>query len=284
MTLNSAMDDPEFSEATPEQRLMNCLTLIERWGPYIQSPMRVQKGSLLDLSDTRCKRAEVSTVAWQGISIALEHVLAVARIVKGDIDEESWSPYLTPSATHAFLRSSQLAASRALWILDAESTDLQANRALEVKLAELWNETNAIEDITKDKQLNDAYGVEGLPGRVKDLEKAHGEILGLLQSRVRGWKKTSDTDIIKTAAKYLPELDDSAVLVHTYLMSWRMGSGSAHGYFWPTLMRGFETAEEDGVVVAKSYGDLSQTAMSFMSIVLLLNRVLNLYEQRRTAS
>ncbi|GAA1844452.1 hypothetical protein GCM10009813_03510 [Brevibacterium marinum] len=262
---------------------MDCINLLERWGSYIQSPMRVQRGSLLGLSDARCKRAEVSTVAWQGISIALEHVLAVARIVKGDVDEEFWSPYLTPSATHAFLRSSQLAASRALWILDAESTDLQANRALEVKLAELRNEANAVEDITKDKQLNDAYGVKGLSGRVKELERAHGEILGLLQSRVRGWKKTSDTGIIKTAAKYLPELDDNPVLVHTYLMSWRMGSGSAHGYFWPTLMRGFETAEENGVLVAKSYGDLPQTAMAFMSIVLLLNRVLSLYEQRSAA-
>lgn len=62
-----------------------------------------------------------------------------------------------------------------------------------------------------------------------------------------------------------------------------MGSGSAHGYYWPTLMRGFETSEENGVVVAKSYGDLPQTSMAFMSITLLLNRVLNLYYQRSTA-
>lgn len=36
-------------------------------------------------------------------------------------------------------------------------------------------------------------------------------------------------------------------------------------------------------MVAKSYGDLPQTAMAFMSITLLLNRVLNLYQQYSTA-
>lgn len=284
MTADGAMEDPECSEETPEQRLMSCLTLIERWGHYVQSPIKVQRGSLLDSSDRRCRRAEVSTIAWHGISIALEHVTAVARIVKGDLNEESWSPYLTPSSTHAFLRSSQLAASRALWILDAENLDLQANRALEVKYSELRNEANALEDITHDEQLSEAYGVDGLPARAKECRTKLGEIRSLLKSRVSGWKDvTSDTDIVKIAAKYLPEHGKSAVLTHSYLMSWRMGSGSAHGYYWPTLMRGFETSEENGVVVAKSYGDLPQTSMAFMSITLLLNRVLNLYYQRSTA-
>lgn len=284
MSTTQNSGDPTFEGEEPAQRLMHCISLIERWAPYVQSQIRVERGSMLDSSDRNCRQAEVSTIAWQGISIALEHVTAVAKIVKGNLDEETWSPYLTPSATHAFLRSSQLSASRALWILDAESFDLQANRALEVKYAELRNEKNALEDITLDEQLNDAYGVEGLPARAKQCNSRLQELKSLLKSRVSKWSgTTSDTEIIKTAARYLQEDRKDAVLTHSYLMSWRMGSGSAHGYFWPTLMRGFETAEENGVVVAKSYGDLPQTAMAFMSITLLLNRVLNLYQQYSTA-
>lgn len=273
-TINSGEGVDDYAAV---RTIRDCLDSISVLKPLTTQPIPVANRSYLQVVDKRCPQAETSTTVWHSIAGAIEHTIGVALLVGEPSEDEIWWPGCSPSAIYAAIRVPQLAASRALWILRAESADKSANRALETRYSEQRFMLQVLEDITESTDRMNAYSVydldaQNLYDRVRSGREELEGLRDLLRTRVPGWRKpTSETEIVETAARYRTDYRPDAIGQHAYLMAWRVGSGAAHGYQWPSLIRGLQLLDaSEHRPNAPTVGDMHAVSLAFQATIALL--------------
>ncbi len=276
------MPDEPDGRPTDRQRLWATYQQVETWREITGKPQRVHPHSSIGADDRLFDVVPPSHLIWHGISHAVDHLdMYLHAPVKSNLS--------FPIAPQSLARSGLLGVAHALWMLDEPCRATRQLRALRIAYEEWRNERNAYQDLFNRGEA--APGMKALievrtEWMVRAIEA--GESIGWTKTDVK--TKPNDTTLIEEVITRYEANDPvepgDMTLRATYLLMWRMLSGSAHGYRWSAIPRTRfpgpgEERPESGDVDGYLTNNEEQHALSASALALLIRHAFDLYDIRR---
>lgn len=258
---------PEWTDLSPEWRahVADIRQWVAGWRAQILDPPDPVEGSDLRADDDVFPPMPVSRLAWWGLSVAVEHLDAVIRLV--DHQVESGGPIL-PTANFTTLRAALIGASQAVFLLVPEDRGIRTGRGLQLAQLE-YDEVVRFRDSTRVPTDGHDFGdgEAGPPDRARHMRARRDVIRGKLQERQLR-QRISDTAVIEEAAQLVYE---NATMRAGVSLEWRLGSGAAHGKILITLHRnGSHAVDADGTT-ALIGGSLQEISQQMANVAVMLS-------------
>ncbi|TNC19778.1 hypothetical protein FHE66_02735 [Georgenia sp. 311] len=241
-------------------------------------PDPVELGSSLAADDALESGYLLSTVAWYGITTAMDHLLLAAD------DLTNADAPLRPSAFFTVTRAALLGASQSVWVLTGNRTE-RLNRARSVMADERKLHATFLSDYTKDPVIAKDVSADFLTLIEATVERLDEDKKRLLKARADGGYKGTfeSTAMMRAAAQHLAGRDDWQRRALAY--EWRMSSAAAHARMWPFHVRPTDSTPlpGGGGEIRRLSSSLQEVVQSFGAAVLMLNEAWRLWDLRRTA-
>lgn len=262
---------------TDEQRLAQIAAKLDEWTEYVHQERPVLPNSSLASDDALFPLFPPSSLAWHGMSSAVDHLEIFMNAVAGGKSH--------PLAPQTLARTGMVSAAHALWLLDGRDRPTRQKRGLQLAYFEFSEDHKAVRDIAKLPDADLAALQPYLDTREKWMERAitRGAGLGMSEGQVT---TLNDTDLLDHVCRDIahrePDLDDIVGMVRVL---WRLYSGSAHGLRWPVMFRAdlanAGPADASGTTFAQATNDFSDLTMAASGVAIFLARAINSFEIRR---
>ncbi|MGX1809706.1 hypothetical protein ACWIGI_28630 [Nocardia sp. NPDC055321] len=217
------------SDVEHERLIRKTFSQLDRWRAA-KAPFEPGSGSQLRGDDEDWPPHPLSQLAHQGLLVAQEHLQAI----RAHLDPENGPGQLFPLAHLTLCRTALVGAAQAVWLLAPDQrqerlrrhhlliTDVQANHR--VYLEDLRDYVG----VCGDENLN--LALAHLNTRIGEMEAKRAALNETGRFR--------NTSMIRDATREaFADRDDRDQLVKAAVLSWRSGSGVAHGFFWPLYGR-----------------------------------------------
>ncbi|MBN6039982.1 hypothetical protein [Amycolatopsis sp. 195334CR] len=269
---------PNREEA--ERRLEKLFIAVTAWASRIRKPPPVAApGSSLAADDQAFPCMPASTIAYNGLAVAVEHL---------DYFRTSFQAtgHIYPAANYTVLRSALMGAAQAVWVLAPRPRHERIGHALDIAVDSYNQQRNLVEAATglsADQQVVTDQVLTTLETRLVEAAVV-ATALGRDATKIRKWKLSMTRVITDAVGLANPDntADASAIRAGTALL-WRSQSGHAHGTPGSML-----SLIDHGSIVDGGAGTLWATASTSLEGVvsaaggaaLLLNEAWKLYDLR----
>ncbi len=231
---------------------MRMFDAIEQWCARIeQEPLRPAPGSSLANDDAVFPPLPASSVAYNGLLTAVEHLDFFRAALTA-------TRTLYPAAYYTVLRSALMGSAQAVWVLMPPNPATRAEHSLRIAVDSYKQERkriNELTNLTDDQQLVVAQSIAKIGTRLSEAAAA-ANTLGINGSTVAKWQLNM-TMVIKEAIDLaFPDgTEESTAIRESIGMLWRSQSGHAHGVPHSRLSRVRSTdvvSRADGTAYARS--------------------------------
>lgn len=263
---------------TASQRLGRMAREISKLRTLTTDVLTVEPHSSLIRDDAAFPRYPASSLAWQGIGSAVDHLDMMICTLEA-------TRTAFPFGYHTLARTGLIGAARALWVLDGTRTE-RIGRALRMAHDEYRQERAALTDtrsLFPDLATDCDQRMTLLDRRMAEARTA-GTQIGMTDREVRD--KPKDTEIIGHVARRFaigePEPDN---ITASYVLGWRDGSGIAHAMLWPALRRSVPIRQAGpGRSHHKLTTDIDEIAHAAARVHLLTDKAVELFDRRRRSA
>lgn len=213
-----AVDDQDEHKAA--SHILHFFKDFEAWEKTLEENKNVQPASGFADDDARCPHYPVSHLAYQQVLVAFGSLLSLKHMIvndSGEIPEVSGLPF----GPYALVRNAMDSAAQALWLMEPMNSKLRVKRRITAQLTDIgFSQQFRLE-------AGFAAGVWAAEYRARMLEVATEAKLD-----TRGfdkWKQKPMTEMLRALDRH------NDVKGLTWLASWQLCSGHAHGKQWATL-------------------------------------------------
>lgn len=253
---------------------------VDAWSQRLTQPDDPQAGSSLAGDDTVFPRLPCSQLAWNGLTVGVEHLDATLRLLQQQVDVGG--PIL-PAANYTVLRGALVGSSQAVVLLCSSSREERTTVGLQIAREEYRQAFNFRTHVLRHAGV---VPEAQAAARDRDYLKLFEERREQAEARLgeRGASnRVTDTDLVEKAADLVhPEGEDAELMQLALEMEWRLGSGAAHGRLLVGLQRtgGHLVQGHNVVAMGGSYDDVAQQVCA---VSLVLSAAWRMWDLRITS-
>lgn len=269
--------DPADGDEAWIKNVQTAIDLVRSWESRTRTdPGRVERRSQLADDDSGELGLLVSTLAWHGLQSSVDHLAQIADIMAARVIP------IRPYAPFTLARAALLAAGQTVWLLSGTTREERIERAVQIYVDDWENNRQYQQDLKDDPFLQAELSpdeVAIINARIDDLD------LRLAAARRTNPGRTTQTRMLKEAARWVTQSEEDGWLRVALGREWRLGSAAAHSRKWSLNVRSgasFGTGEDADV------GSVSTTADEFgtsiIAATLMAREGFRLWDASRLAS